>query len=299
MLFSIFQGAAQVPLQQPPAPGLHHPQLLLIFSLHPALLQPFIWPPILLTWAAERASCATLTCLIIPHVPEAIWLPCRVTLGWVTAGTIGCRVALLLPLSPQKLSCLRGLHPWSQECRLHPHCLAMGRWKPMVANWGPSQPLSFSMSCKQATLPPPLLLHICLVVATCNRAPTMPSPFTTLTICMDTISLPPLGWQQAQRNWPHPKALYSVPPLPMGLLERGNIFQQGWIMGCTWSAPHPATSKQPVPVITGSMGLSRVPPHRCLCTWFNQQAVSLESQTTRLCCLPSWPRPNTILLLNL
>lgn len=271
----VLQEAAQAPLQQPPAQGLHHPLLPLTFSLHPAPLQPSIWPPTLSMLVAGRVSFATSTCLTTLHVPEATWLPCRATQGWATVATTGCRVALLLPHSPPKASCLRGLHLWSQECQLLLLCPATARWRPTAASWGPFPAPSFSMSCKQAILHPVLLLHTCLVAATCSRAPTTPSPCTIPTTSMDTISLLPQGWQQAQRNSPLPKALYSALPLPVGPLERGNTFPQGWIMVCTWSALPPATSRQPMPVTTDSMVLFRAPPHRCLCTWSNQQCLSL------------------------
>lgn len=271
----VLQEAAQAPPRQPPARALHHHLLPLTFSLHPAPLQPFIWPPTLSTWAAGRASFATSTCLIILRVPEATWLPCRATQGWVTAATTGSRVAPLLPHSPPKPSCLRGLHPWSQECQLLPPCPATARWRRTAASWDPSLAPSSSMSCKQATLPPPPPLHTCLVVATCSRAPTMPSPCTTLTTSMDTISLLPPGWRRAQRNSPPPKALYSALPHLAGPLERGNTFPQGWITGCTWSALPLATSRQPTPVTTDNMVRFRAPPHRCLCTWSNKSCLSL------------------------
>lgn len=274
----VLQEAAQGPPRPPPAQGPHHHPLLLTFSLHPALLQPSIWPPTLSMLAAGRASFATSTCLITLHVPEATWQHCRATQGWATGATTGCRAALLLPRSPPKPSCLRGLPPWSQECRLLPPCPATARWRHTVASWDLSPAPSFSMSCKQATLPPPPPLHTCLVVATCSRALTMPSPCTIPTTSMDTISLLPPGWQQAQRNSPPPKALYSALPRPVGPLERGNTFPQGWITACTWSALPPATSRRPPPVTTDSTERFRAPPHRCLCTWSNNPCLSLASK---------------------
>lgn len=270
----VLQEAAQALPQPPPARGLHHPLLPLTFFLHPAPLQPSIWPPTLSMLAAGRVSFATSTCLIIPPAPEATW-PCRATQGWATAATTGCRVALLLSRSPLKPLCLRGLHLWSQECRLLLPCPATARWRHTAASWDPSPAPSFSMSCKQETLPQPPPLHTCLVVATCSRAPTTPSPCTIPTTSMDTISLLPPGWRRARRNSPPPKALYSALLHPVGPLERGNTFPQGWITGCTWSALHLATSRRPMPVTTDSMVRSRAPPHRCLCTWSNKLCLSL------------------------
>ena len=290
----VLQEAAQAPLQPPPARGPHHPLLPLTFSLHPAPLQPFIWPPTLSMLAAGRVSFATSTCLIIPHVPEATWLPCRATQGWATVATTGCRAAPLLPHSPPKPSCLRGLHPWSQECRLLPPCPVTARWRRTVASWGPSPALSFSTSCKQATLPPPPPLHTCSVAATCSRAPTMPSPCTIPTTSMDIISLLPRGWQRARRNSPPPKALYSALPHPAGPLERGNTFPQGWITGCTWSVLPLATSRRPTPVTTDSMVQFRAPPHRCLCTWSNKPCLSLALKADGPSPLP-WVNPSQYL----
>lgn len=282
----ILQEAAQERPRPPPARGPHHHLLLLTFSLHPALLQPSIWPPTLSMLAAGRVSFATSTCLIILLVPEATWQHCRATQGWVTGATTGYRAALLLPRSPLKPSCLRGLPPWSQECQLLPPCPATARWRHTVASWDPSLAPSFSMSCKQATLPPPPPLHTCLVVATCSRAPTMPSLCTIPTTFMDTISLLLPGWRQAPRNSPPPKALYSALPHPAGPLERGNTFPQGWITGCTWSALPPATSRRLPPVTTGSMEQFRAPPHRCLYTWSNKAMPLLGNKGRQTFIVP-------------
>lgn len=290
----VLQEAAQAPPQPPPARGPRHPPLPLTFSLHPAPLQPFTWPPTLSMLAAGRVSFATSTCLIIPRVPEATWLPCRATQAWATVATTGCRAALLLPRSPPKLSCLRGLHPWSQECQLLPPCPATARWRHTVASWGPSPAPSFNMSCKQATLPPPPPLHTCSVVATCSRAPTMLSPCTIPTTSMDTISLLPPGWQQAPRNSPPPKALYSALPRPVGPSERGNTFPLGWITGCTWSAHPLATNRRPMLVTTDSMVRFRAPPHRCLCTWSNKRCLSLASKAAGPSLFP-WVNPSQYL----
>lgn len=286
----VLQEAAQAPPQQPPAQGLRHPLLPLTFSLHPAPLQPFIWPQTLSTLAAGRVSSATSTSPTTLHVPEATWLPCRATRALVTAATTGCRAALLLPHSLPKPSCLRGLHLWSQECQLLLPCPATARWRPMAASWGPSPAPSFSMSCKQATLRPPPPPHTCLVAATCSRAPTTPSPCTIPTTSMDTISRLPQGWRQAQRNSPLPKALYSALPRLGGLSERGNTFQQGWSTGCTWSAPPLATNRQPMPATTDSTVLFRAPHHRCLCTWSNKLCLSLTSKAAGPSLFP-WVYP--------
>lgn len=219
--------------------------------------------------AAERASFVTWISPSIHRVQEATWLPCRATQAWVRVDTAGSRVGLLLLLSHRKTTYLSGLQPWSPECLLLLPCPLMAKWKLMVASWDHSQHLSSSMSCKLATPPPLLLLlPICLAVAICNRVLIMPFPFTTLIICMDTISQLLQGWQEALKNWPPHKALYFVLLLPAGPLERGNIFQQGWITACTWSAPPTVASLQPALVRIGSMELSQDHLHKCLCTWF-------------------------------
>ncbi|GCB60261.1 hypothetical protein scyTo_0003908 [Scyliorhinus torazame] len=71
---------AQERLQQHLALELHPLQLLPIYCLHPAPRLLSIWPPTLLMLAAGRASSAISTSLNIQPVPEATWLPCRVTL---------------------------------------------------------------------------------------------------------------------------------------------------------------------------------------------------------------------------
>ena len=64
----IFQGAAQALPQPPPALGHHLLQLLLIFYLHPVLLQRFIWPPTLSTWAADIPGMISSSLMVLTAI---------------------------------------------------------------------------------------------------------------------------------------------------------------------------------------------------------------------------------------